>query len=270
MTRRAPGEGSLYQDADGRWVGMASAGINPKTGKRRRVKILGAEGESKASVSRRLKARISELESTAGGPETVGELVALWRAREAAKRNSLSTLDRIDAIISAHIEPVWADVKLSAVSVDDVEAFLDARSNLSRSYLGKVKRVLSQSFQFGVRRRYLDWNPAQVAELPANLRPAREGRALTLDELGRLFNVARGHRNGAIVIIAGTLGLRVQETTALTWDRIDLKRGRLSVAQAFEWSKAGPRLKEPKTSRSVRIVDIPPVTVEALRDHRKT
>lgn len=51
MSRRANGEGSLYFDADRRrWVGQVDAGINPKTGNRRRVKVTGKPGESKTSV----------------------------------------------------------------------------------------------------------------------------------------------------------------------------------------------------------------------------
>ena len=141
MSRRAPGEGTLYQDGDGRWYGQASASINPKTGNRRRVKITGKPGESKASVARRLKARIVELEtSDSSGPETVGELVVLWRQLAAPKRNSPSTLEGIDALIRKHILPVFDKVKIAAVTPDDIESFLAARDYLSKSMMTKIKK----------------------------------------------------------------------------------------------------------------------------------
>jgi len=269
MTRRAQGEGSLYRDADGRWIGLASAGINPKTGKRRRVKITGRDGESKASVSRRLATRIAELEAAGpSGPETVGELVAQWRAIAAPKRNSPSTLEGIDALIRKHIAPVFDNVKIAAVTPDDVEAFLAARDYLSKSMMTKIKRILSQSWDFAMRRRYATWNPARIAEIPTGLHPQRDGRALTVSEAQALLNVADHHRNGAWVTVAMTLGLRVQEASALSWDNIDLKRGTLEVVQAFSWTSDGPRLKEPKTAKSKRRVDMPPITIDALTRHR--
>lgn len=273
MTRtRAPGEGSLFPDNRGRWIGMAEAGTHPKSGKRRRVKITGADGESKASVARRLRERIAELEKSSGGPSTVLELVRAWRNGEAPNRNSPTTLDSIDAIIARHIEPVWGGVRLSAVSVDDVEAFLEARSDLSRSHLSKVKRVLSQSFAWGVRRRYVDWNPAEIASLPAKLRAPRQRRALKPDEVRTLFNAAANERNGAVVIIMGTLGLRPQEAFALEWHQIDLGLGTLAVSQTLTYPRAGPRLKLTRKQEApdapTLVLDIPAITTEALQAHR--
>ena len=268
---RAAGEGTLYQDDRGRWYGQASAGINPKTGKRRRVKVTGRPGESKASVARRLKARIADLDAAGpSGPETVGELVAQWRATAAPKRNSPSTLEGIDALISKHIAPVFDQVKISAVTPDDIEAFLAARDYLSKSMMTKIKRILSQAFDFAMRRRYATWNPARIAEVPPRLRPARDGRALTVAEAQALLNVANHHRNGAWVTVAMTLGLRTQEASALSWDNLDFDRGTLEVVQAFSWTSDGPSLKEPKTPQSKRRVDMPPITIDALTRHRAT
>lgn len=59
MSRRANGEGSIFFDCHrGRWVGAVDAGVNPKTGKRRRAKVVGSEGESRSSVAARLRERI--------------------------------------------------------------------------------------------------------------------------------------------------------------------------------------------------------------------
>ena len=270
MTRRAAGEGALYRDDD-RWFGQASAGINPKTGRRRRVKVTGRPGESKVSVARRLKARIAELEASGlSGPETVGELVVLWRQLAAPKRNSPSTLEGIDHLIGKHIAPVFDQVKISAVTPDDIEKFLAARDYLSKSMMTKIKRILSQAFDFAMRRRYATWNPARIAEVPPRLRPARDGRALTVAEAQALLNVANHHRNGAWVTVAMTLGLRTQEASALSWDHIDFDLGTLEVVQAFSWTSDGPFLKEPKTPQSKRRVDMPPITIDALTRHRAT
>ena len=159
-----------------RWIGAAAAGVNPKNGARRRVKVTGKPRESRSSVAARLRARMVELEEAGRSPETVGELIEAWRTRAAPKRKSESTLTMTDSLIKNHIVPVLGDVKLSKLDVETVEAFLDARAELAKSTLDKIKTILAQSFDFGIRRRPIDWNPARVAELPTNATSTREGR----------------------------------------------------------------------------------------------
>jgi hypothetical protein len=94
-----------------------------------------------------------ELDEVDRAPETVGELVHAWRTRAAPKRKSESTLAMTDSLINNHIAPVLGDVKLSNLDVETIEAFLDARADLAKSTLDKMKTILAQSFDFGIRRR---------------------------------------------------------------------------------------------------------------------
>lgn len=270
-SRRALGEGTLYFDeARSRWVGQASAGVNPKTGKRRRVKVVGREEESKSSVAERLRRRIDELRITSGtAPGTVGELVELWYTRAAPKTKSESTMAMIKSLILNHIDPVFGKAQLSDVTVEDVEAFLDARAaTLSKSTLTKLRGILAQVFDFGIRRRHVTWNPARVAELPPEASQTREGRALSASEARSLLHVAEHHRLGAWVTVAVTLGLRPGEVSGLTWEAVNLEGETMTVFQSLGWSGGKPVLKETKTANS-RTLKLPPITLEAIAKHRK-
>jgi hypothetical protein len=129
MSRRAKGEGAVYHDQNrDRWVGVADVGLNPKTGKRRRVTVVGKAGESKASVAGRLRERIDHLaKTTASAPETVGHLVDQWLARSAPKRMDERTLGMVETMVRNHLEPVLGAVRVNALTVEDVEAWLDAK-----------------------------------------------------------------------------------------------------------------------------------------------
>ncbi len=222
-----------------------------------------------SGFARRLRDRIAELEGAGpSAPETVSELVGVWRRLAAPKRLSPTTLEMTDALTSKHIDPVFQNVKVATLTPEDVEGFLAARSDLSKSTLTKLKRILSQSFDFAVRRRWASWNPASIAEMPPNVAPEKPGRALTRDEAQRLLNVAEKTRNGAWVVVAMTMGLRPGEVSGLTWQALDLDAGVLDVFQSLSRTKDGPRLKEPKTATSTRRLEMPPRTVEALRQHR--
>ncbi|MGD2100832.1 MAG: tyrosine-type recombinase/integrase [Acidimicrobiia bacterium] len=253
-----------------RWIGQADAGINPKTGKRRRVKVTGRDGEGKAAVARRLKEKIAELEITsATAPETVGELVETWMRRSAPKTKSESTMEMVRSLVGNHVLPVFGGARLSAITVEDIEEFLDARADThSKSTLVKLRAILSQAFDFGVRRRHMTWNPAKIAELPPEADQTREGRALSSSEARALLNVAGEHRLGAWITTAVTLGLRPGEISGLTWEAVDLEAGTLTVFQALSWPGGKPTLKGTKTGNT-RTLALPPITADALAAHRK-
>lgn len=248
--RRARGEGTLYRDKErGRWVGQADAGVNPATGKRRRIKVVGRPGESKADVARRLRARIEALDGSRGGPSTVGELVELWieRGMPGPKPKSESTMESLRSLAESHVLPVLGSQPLHAVTVDDIEAFLGARIHLSKSTLTKIKGVLAQSLDFGLARRYVTWNPAKVALMPAEATQKRYPRALLPAERRALINVAAEHRLGAWVVITATLALRPGEVYGLCRDAVDLEVGTLAVRRTLlrdgtlkEGTKTGP------------------------------
>ena len=286
--RRAKGEGSVYWDGSrGRWVGAVEVGLNPLTGGRRRARVIGKSGESRSSVTARLRERVAAIEeSSPGAPETVGELVSMWRTRAAPKRKSESTLAMTDSLIANHIEPVLGHVSIEAVTVETIEAFLDARAGShSKSTLDKMKTVLAQSYDFGIRRRHVTWNPARVAELPTSAGPTREPRALLAGEARGLLNVVLNPRTktdpktnettivpaprlGAWCVVCLTLGMRPGEVSGLVWEAIDFDAGTLTVYQALGKRAGEPLLKPTKTKRS-RTLDMPEVTAMALREHRR-
>jgi integrase len=258
----------FFDDARGGWVGQASVGINPSTGKRRRVKVRAA---TKREAHRRLHERIAELERTSGAvtPNTVGELVAKWLTREAPKTMSPRTLTMVRTMVTNHILPSLGQMRVSELRAEHVEQLLDtkARQGFARSSLVKLHSYLGQAYDAGMRRRLVSWNPARVAVIP----PAsskRQGRALTPADVRGLLNSAGADRLGVWVTVAVTLGLRPGEVSGLKWDAIDLDGGRMVVFRSLGWVGGKPELKAPKSKRS-RTLAMPSRTVKALRRHRQ-
>lgn len=267
---RAPGEGTVYWDSTReRWIGQASAGISPKTGNRRRAKVTGRPGESRAAVARRLRDRIDELEATSSGPGTVGELVERWisKGMPGKRAKSASTIAGLQSHAREHVIPVFGTIALNAVTVDDIEDFLEVRVDThSKSTLIKLKTILSQSFDFAVARRYMKWNPARVALLPAGAEQKRHPRALLAPERRALINVSADHRLGAWVAVTATVALRPGETSGLCWDVIDFDAGTVTVRRTM---LRDGTLKESTKTGKVRTLRMPAETVDVLRAHRK-
>lgn len=267
---RAQGEGSVFFDASrGRWVGVTEVPPDPLTGNRRRVKVVGAEGEKKAAVAKRLRARIEEIHSAGAKAGTVGELVASWLSRGAPKRKGANALETARVLVTRHVMPAFGSVKVTDLRPEDVERWMDAMAaaGYSKATISKTRSQLSQAYEFAIRRRSVSFNPARVAEAPNGMTAAREGRTLTGPEARALLNVADHHRIGAWVTVALTLGLRPGEVSGLTWPAVDLDSGNVVIHQALAWVKNQPVMKSTKTNKP-RTLDLPPRTVEVLRRHR--
>jgi integrase len=234
------------------------------------VKVLGAPGESKSDVARRLAERIAELEGAGGAPVTVEDLCEAWLTRSAPKRKSEKSLYDDRRLVELHVLPRFGSTKVAALTVEDVEEWLDALlETLARSTVVKIKGQLAMAFDHGIRRRHVSWNPARLAEMPPSDTRRREGRALTPSEARLLLNVADDHRLGAWITMALTMGLRPGEVSGLTWQSVDLDRGVAVIHQAVTWVKQAPTLKPATKTGKVRTLTMPPRALDALRMHRK-
>jgi integrase len=73
----------------------------------------------------------------------------------------------------------------------------------------------------------------------------------------------------ALYVLALCLGLRRGELLGLRWDDIDLDTGTLEVVQTLQRVGGALRFVRPKTERSARTVPLPPLCIDALREHRR-
>lgn len=86
--------------------------------------------------------------------------------------------------------------------------------------------------------------PQQVQDLSANMPP----------------------RWAATVVLSAGTGLRISEIMGLTWDRIDLEGGTVTVDRQMTPKR---RLGPPKSRKSIRVVPLPTAVADALQRHRE-
>ena len=98
---------------------------------------------------------------------------------------------------------------------------------------------------------------------------AEEIVILSADQIGDVLAKLAGHRLAPIAAVAIGAGLRRGEICALRWGAIDLEAGALRVECAMEQTRAGLRVKEPKTRHGRRTIVLPGFVVDALHAHRR-
>ena len=192
---------------------------------------------------------------------TVGDYLKQWLADHAVHAVSQKTYERYSEIVETHLVPALGARNLSDLKPLGIQSYYsqalkegrrDGKGGLAPRTVLHHHRVLCAALRQAVRWRLLAINPAEAAE------PPRPGYAeidiLMDDDLHTLLKTARPTRSYPAILLAATTGMRRGEILGLRWRDLDLATAILAVNHTLEETKAGLRLKEPKTKRSRRNV----------------
>ena len=183
--------------------------------------------------------------------------------------------------IESHIVPLLGTVTLADLDPRRVDAFTRAltEKGLAPRTSQYSYSVLRRALQFAVDWKYIPANPASSRMRAAKRRQVKELskiRFLTPAESRTFLKAVRGDRYEALYVLAITTGMRQGELLGLQWPDLDLDAGKLTIFRSLHRTKRRRdpednlpwfQFRHPKTTGSRRTLDIPPVTVEALREH---
>ena len=266
MTRRAAaGAGSVYpRKRDGRqvgWTAMADLGVGPD-GKRKRQAVY---ARTQAEARRKLNELLAQLQK--GHLPRSGSITAekwLQRWLEAIRPSVRHKTDRqYEYLVRVHLAPALGRKPLSRLAPSDVEAMLHQKhlEGLSPRTVHHLRAVLRNALRMAQRDGLLSRNVASLARpLPV---PHRELQVLTPVEARRLLEDL-----DAVYLVALAMGLRQGEVLGLRWQDVDLEAGILRVAVQLQRADGQFLLTEPKSQQSRRILVMPEIVADALRQHR--
>jgi len=261
--RRGSGEGTVYKRADGLWA----AQLRLPTGERRTL-YASKKSDVQAKLQALRRGADDGLLPSAESHIRFDQFVDRWLD---AIRSSVRESTYVSYELNARrLKRFIGRAQLSAITplmIQGAYAKLSAEGLSARSVLqihATLHRALEQAVKWGMLAR----NPSSAVERP---RPKRaEMSTLTLDELLRLFEAARGGRMYGMFVLLGTTGMRVGEALGLKWDDIDSPGRRLVIRRAQQrHTGRGLVMVEPKTARSRRTVHLTALAVEALEQHRE-
>jgi len=130
-----------------------------------------------------------------------------------------------------------------------------------------VHSVLHVALRDAVRMERLPSNPCDGVAKPRAAK--REIQPLSEEQVKTLLVHAVGNRLHALYVLAVTTGLRQGELLGLHWKDIDLGSANLSVRRTLQEVKGKLNFGEPKTQAGIRVVDLPELALQALREQRK-
>jgi len=267
--RRGRGEGGVYQRDDGLWVGAVSLGYDGN-GKRRRRTVYGG---TKQEVQEKLRG--VQGDAFAGvemDRHRLAEYLTHWLENIVRPNRSANTYRSYEGVIRNHISPELGGTRLSQLASDQVQALYAAmkKNGASDRTRQLAHAVLHRALQTAAESKppKIAFNPCDYVESP-RLPEGKVHRVepFTAEEVRRLLEAAAGCRLDALFVVAVFSGLRQGELFALRWPDIDLESGAVSVRHSLEEVDGRLSLKEPKSGKARR-VDLPPLAVTALWDHR--
>jgi integrase len=198
--------------------------------------------------------------------DTVGTFLTNYL--DAALDLAPKTLERYQELAQRQVIPHLGSVKLQKLKPADVGAWHAAliATGLAPRTVGHAHRVLSVALRRAVDDGVLARNVAAIRKPPAV--EAVEVHILTPDQVTAVLEALRGHSLYPIAALALGTGMRRGELLALEWSDVDLDRAVLAVTKSVEETKAGLRIKPPKSKRGRRTVSLAADAVAMLRTHR--
>lgn len=166
------------------------------------------------------------------GKITVGALGPVWLASKKAR--AASTYNVYESTWRNHVEPRWGSTRLSNIRHTAVQSWLtelyqqfqDGGKDGAKT-VRNAHGVLSGILNGAVKDRRIANNPAAGVDLPALVK--KPNTYLTAEQLGALADEAGRYRS--LVLLLGTVGLRIGEALGLTPGDIDfLAAGRRDSA----------------------------------------
>ena len=177
-----------------------------------------------------------------------------------------STRVRDEASFRTHIAPTFGSMPLARVDRTTLREWVAKLSDpdgaaLAPATVTKAVQVFNKTMRAAVDDRLIASNPVERLPLPKIVR--EEMRFLTDDELWTLADTIDA-RYRAFVLLAGYSGLRLGELLGLRWQRVDLLRRQVVVAETLVDLAGQVSFGPPKTKAALRTVGIPTFVAEAM------
>jgi integrase len=189
--------------------------------------------------------------------ETVSELVTHYRQHELTpERKAFATIESTKIYLKRHIEPAWGAKEITDIRTVDVEKWLHSLQ-YAPGTRSKIRNIMSAVFNHAMRHEWFDRNP--ISKVRTSSKRLRETDVLTPEEFAALLPELN-LRERAMVILAGSTGLRRSELVALTWSDIDLVLMQVNVRRSCVRSRFG----DTKTEASRKPVPLHPTVARIL------
>lgn len=205
---------------------------------------------------------------------TLGKVYELFCDSQEAKAKAASTLKKHDSVWRNHISAVFKDVKINAITIQDMQEFILGKYNTNKytyEYLESFIKFFYLIFGYAYRNEWISldkYNKMFVDDkrlkMPERKRTDVPKESIVTYNDIQLYQMEQFlSKNDSNLLTAYMLarytGMRKGEVFALRWSDIDFASGKINVSRQLTYEKGLYQLCPPKTKKSVRFIIMPEV-----------
>ena len=285
--RRDKGDGSVYQQKDGRWVARINLGKG--YGGKRKVKVF--YGKTKKEVKEKMTTYKntpivhSSMSDDDLSKWTLNQLIDYYLTTYKMGKIKYSSYDRLEDAFENHIKTTIGYIQVCNFTTDDVQAlFNEMAGKYSLSTIKKIGEVLNPVMDYAVSKNLIPVNPMSSVKYPKSYEYEEKAveRVYTEGELEKLTSTICNDsrvrcKYAQIFIFMWNTGLRFGEVQALTWNDIDFKQKKVKVSKTMSVVKNRDpnvnlkrvvKITTPKSKSSIRTVPLNSKAIAALESLR--
>ena len=202
---------------------------------------------------------------------TVGQWIEHWTEHVLPRQVAPSTVNRYRLLVRLQILPAIGDIPAAELRPRHILDLYDSVVAQGRSprTAAMCRNVIGGSYRYAIRLELTALNP--VEKVPTPRAPRRPTLPPSVAAMRTLLETARTqeHPHFTLLHVLAFTGMRRGEALALRWQNVDLETAYLRVVEsAVRIAGQGTIIREPKTSGSIRTIDLDPLTVDLLAAHR--
>lgn len=260
---RRPGDGTVYQRKDGRWVCEITLEDHS-----RKSYYFKTEKEALAKQRQALNELAQGILAT-GPQQTLKQFLEYWLEDVYKMSVRVTTYRNARILVYKHLIPGLGHFKLQKLTAQHVQSFY-AKKLKEGTVASRVKSIhtaLHTALEHARRMKLVSINVSSDVELPQQKMP--EKQPLTPEQARSLLQHVKEHRLEGLLTLALATGMREGELLGLRWSDVDLEKGRLLVSRTMTYVTGYGFVEgEPKTKKGKRNILLPEFVVETLKRHR--
>lgn len=270
----------IIHSPNGTWGFRTIVGLDPATGKRKRVSRFGFPRRKDAEAAlREIQESIKKQQYVPGSNVTFEDFAADW-LKIYSQQVKISTV-RIREHNIAWLNRYFAKIPLQRITKRDYQMFLlDLKDKLQPNTICGVHAAAKMIFKKAREFELIYNDPTEFASPPRPSRKIIDPEAdvpqyLEKSDLQRFLDESRRHTQygdyTVLFMLLAYTGLRIGEALALTWEDIDLDAATLKVTKTLYNPTScynAYQLLPPKTRTSARILSLPSQLVAELKKYR--
>lgn len=246
-------------------------------GKRKKIERKG--GSTKKEALDALRNALNEFNNTGSFVDetnmSFADYLDYWFNEYVMNNCKYNTQRTYKSLINTNLKPQLGIYKIKQLTYSSLQEFLNKlyAQGYSKNTLSRMKNIITHSLQMAVSPyKLLKINPADNINVPKfdNV-AAKKNIIISLEDYNRILErFPLGSSFYIPLQIAFNTGMRAGEVCGLTWDCVDLERKKISVEKILIFkTKQGYDFSTPKTSNSIRTIDIGDTLANILTEHKK-